>query len=101
VSHIVKQERNILHAVKIRKGNWIGHILCRDCLLKHVIEGKIEGRIVVTERQGTKRKQLRNGRKATRKSWKLKQEATDPLCGERAMEQTMDLPQGRQRNELK
>ena len=27
-----------------KKTNWIGHILRRNCLLKHVIEGKIEGR---------------------------------------------------------
>ena len=38
----VKDERNILHTIKRRKGDWIGHILRRDCLLKHVIEGKIE-----------------------------------------------------------
>jgi hypothetical protein len=25
------------------KENWIGHILRKHCLLKHVIEGKIEG----------------------------------------------------------
>jgi hypothetical protein len=30
---------------KKKKANWIGHILRRNCLLKHVIEGKIEGRI--------------------------------------------------------
>jgi hypothetical protein len=29
----------------------IGHILLRKCLLKHVIEGKIEGRIEVTGRR--------------------------------------------------
>jgi hypothetical protein len=27
------------------KPNWIGHILYKNCLLKHVIEGKIDGRI--------------------------------------------------------
>jgi hypothetical protein len=27
-----------------KKTNWIGHILGRNCLLKHVIEGKKEGR---------------------------------------------------------
>jgi hypothetical protein len=37
-----KEERNILHAVKRREANWICHILRRNCLLKHVIEGKIE-----------------------------------------------------------
>jgi hypothetical protein len=31
--------------IKRRKANWTGHILCRNCLLKHIIEGKIEGRI--------------------------------------------------------
>jgi ppGpp synthetase/RelA/SpoT-type nucleotidyltranferase len=41
----VKEERNILHKIQRRKANWIGHILSRNCLLKHVIEGKLEGRI--------------------------------------------------------
>jgi hypothetical protein len=43
--HKVKKERNILHTIKRRKARWIGHILRRNCLLKHVIEGKLEGRI--------------------------------------------------------
>jgi hypothetical protein len=43
VLHSVKEERNIPHTVKRRKANWIGYILRRKCLLKHVIEGKIEG----------------------------------------------------------
>jgi hypothetical protein len=43
VLHGVKEERNILHTIKRRKANWIGHILRRNCLLKHVIEGKKEG----------------------------------------------------------
>jgi hypothetical protein len=44
VLHRVKEERNKVHIVKRRKANWIGHILCRNCVLKHVIEGKIEER---------------------------------------------------------
>jgi hypothetical protein len=44
VLHRVKEERNILHTIKRRKANLIGHILRRNCLLKHVIEGKLEGR---------------------------------------------------------
>ena len=43
--HTVMEERNILHTVKRRKANWIGHILCRNCLPEQVIEGKVEGRI--------------------------------------------------------
>jgi hypothetical protein len=35
----VKEERNIVHTIK-RKANLSGHILRRNCLLKHVIEGK-------------------------------------------------------------
>ena len=41
VLHRVKEERNIIHTEKRRKANWIGYILCRNCLLKQVIEGKI------------------------------------------------------------
>ena len=26
------------------KANWIGHVLLRNCLLKHVVEGKRQGR---------------------------------------------------------
>jgi hypothetical protein len=36
----VKEERTILHAMKRRKSNWIGHILRRNCLLKQFVEGK-------------------------------------------------------------
>jgi hypothetical protein len=50
VLHRVKEERNVLHTVKRRKANWIGHILRRNCLLKHVIDGKVEERIEVTRR---------------------------------------------------
>jgi hypothetical protein len=44
VLHRVKDERNIVHTIKRRNANWIGHILRRNCPLKHVIEGKIEER---------------------------------------------------------
>jgi len=36
----VKEQRNILHEIRKRKANWIGHILRRNCLLQRVIEGK-------------------------------------------------------------
>ena len=52
----VKEERNILHTIKRRNANWIGHILRRNCLLKHVTGGKIEGKIEVTGRRGRRRK---------------------------------------------
>jgi hypothetical protein len=54
VSQRVEEERNILHTAKRRETKWIDHILCRKCLLKHVNEGKIEGRLEVTGRRGIK-----------------------------------------------
>jgi hypothetical protein len=56
--HSFREERNILHKIKRRKANWIGHTLRRNCLLKHVIEGKLEGRIEMTVRRERRRKQL-------------------------------------------
>jgi hypothetical protein len=47
-----------LYTIKRRKTDGIGHTLRRNCLLKHVIGGKIEGRIEVTGRRGRRRKQL-------------------------------------------
>jgi hypothetical protein len=40
----LREDRNILDTLKRKwKGNWIGHVLCKNCLPKQVIEGKIEG----------------------------------------------------------
>ena len=52
----VKEQRNILQEISKRKANWIGQILRRNCLLQRVIEGKIKGRIEVTERRGRRRR---------------------------------------------
>jgi hypothetical protein len=77
VLHRVKEERNIVHTIKRRKANWIGHILRRNCLPKHVIQGKIEGGIEMTGRQGRRRKQLLDDPVEKRGYWKLKEEALD------------------------
>ena len=39
----VEKERNILRTIKRRRAEPIGHMLRRNCLLKHIIEEKIEG----------------------------------------------------------
>ena len=44
VLHVAK-DRNNLRPAKRTKADWIGHILRRNCLLTHVIEGKIAGRM--------------------------------------------------------
>ena len=66
--------------------NWIGHILRRNFLLNHVIQGKIKGMINVTGRWGRTRKQLLENLQGTRRYWKSKEEALDhtvccTLCG--------------------
>jgi hypothetical protein len=70
VLHTVKEERNILH----KKANLIGHILHRNCPLKHVIEGKIEGMIYVTGRYGRRSQQPMDDLNEKRGCWKLKHE---------------------------
>jgi len=47
----VNEQRNILHEIRKRKANWIGHILRRNCLLKQVIEGKIKGEMEVAKNE--------------------------------------------------
>jgi hypothetical protein len=77
VLYRVKEERNILHTIKRIKANWSGHIFRKNCLLKHVIEGKLEGRIEMTGRRGRRRKQLLDDVKEKRRYWKFKEEALD------------------------
>jgi hypothetical protein len=73
----VKEERNIVQKLKRRGVNWIGHIFRRNCLIKHIIEGKIGERIQVTERRGRRRKQPLDDLKEKRRYWNLKEEALD------------------------
>jgi hypothetical protein len=54
----VKEQRNILHEIRKRKANWFGHILRINYLLQRVIQGKIQGGIEVTGRQGRRRRKL-------------------------------------------
>ena len=37
----VKEQRNIVHTVKKRKANWIGHILRGNCLVTHMLVKEI------------------------------------------------------------
>ena len=73
----VKEQRNILHEISKQKANWIGHILRRNCLLQQVIEGKIQGGIEVTGRQGRRRRKLLDDLKERKGYSHLKEEALD------------------------
>ena len=70
----VNEQRNILYEIRERKANWIGHILCRNCLLKRVIEGKIKGEMEVTGRRGRRRMKLLDDLKDRRGYSHLKDE---------------------------
>ena len=51
--------------------------MCRNCHLKHVIEGRIEGRKEESGRQGRRGRQLLDVVKEKRRYWKSKEEALD------------------------
>jgi len=65
--------------------------LRRNCLIKHIIEGKVEGRVKVTGRLGRRRKELLDDlkEKVYIGNWKRKYYFT--LSGEHALEDDMDL----------
>jgi hypothetical protein len=75
----VSEQRNILHEIRKWNANCIGHILCRNCLLKQVIDGKIKGRIEVTRRRGRRRKKLLDDLWDRRGYSDLKEEALDRI----------------------
>ena len=57
-----------------RMAKCIGQVLCRNRLLKHFVEGKIQGMIQVTGRWRGRRRQLGYNIKETRGYWKF-------ICG--------------------
>ena len=73
----VNEQRNILHEIRKRKANWIGHILRRNGLLQQVIEGKIKGQIEVTRRRERRRKKLLDDLKDRGGYCQLKEEPLD------------------------
>jgi hypothetical protein len=86
----IKEERNIRHTITRRKANWISHILSMNCLLKHVIEGKIRGKIEAARRRRSCKQLLMTLRKREgtgnrrRKHW-------ISLTGKLALEEKIDL----------
>ena len=66
-----------LHEIRKWKANWIGQILCTNCLLKQVIEGKIKGEKEVTRRRGRRCKKLLDNLKDRIGYSHLKEEALD------------------------
>jgi hypothetical protein len=71
--YCIDSRRSGISYNKMRNANWIGLILRRNCLLKQVIEGKIEGRIDVMGRRGRRRTQLLDDLRETRAYCKSKE----------------------------
>jgi hypothetical protein len=73
----INEQRNILHEIRKRKANWIGHILPRNYLLKQVVEGKIKGEMEVKRRRRRRRRKLLDEIKNRRGYSHLKEESLD------------------------
>jgi hypothetical protein len=96
VFHTLKEKRNIPDTIHSRKANWIGRTLQRICLLKHVIEQKIEG----IGRRGRRRyTRLLDGLKEKRGYQKYTEEALYHALYKVTAEKAMDLLQDRLHNE--
>jgi hypothetical protein len=87
VLRTVGEERNVLHAIE-RKSVWISHFLCRNCFLKHVLEGKKER----TRVRGRRLRQLLDELKEKKRYWNLKEAALDrTLSGKISSDEAMSL----------
>ena len=75
--YLESMNRNILHEIRKRKANWVGHILRRNCLLKQVIEGKIKEEMEVAKRRWRRRRKLLDDPKDRRGYSHLKEEVLD------------------------
>ena len=73
----VKENGILLYTILRRKAKWIGRILWKNCLLKHVTEEKVNGRIQVKEKGVTRCMQLLDNLKEMKGYKKLNQEAHD------------------------
>ena len=65
------EKRTLLNNILRRKANWVGHILRRNCLLQHAIEGQM------TEAKGVGRRTQLLDDLRNRRYWELKEEAED------------------------
>jgi hypothetical protein len=75
--YIESRRRGISYLQIKRMADLIGHMLHRNCPLKHVNEEMIEGRVEVTGRRERRRKELLDDLKEKRGYWKLKEKALD------------------------
>jgi hypothetical protein len=80
-----------IYKIKRTRATWIGHILRRNCLLKHVIEGKIEERIEVTKNEEEDISTYWMPLRKYEDTEHRKRKHQIALCGELALEEATDL----------
>jgi len=99
VLHRAQNEGNIIHIVWRRNVCWIGHVLRRNCVLKVITVGEIEGRAEVTGRRRRRRWRRRRRRRRTQlladlnergSCRKPKQDARDRAVWGLALEEMLD-----------
>ena len=72
----------------------------KNCLINHVIKGKIEERMKVTGRRERPRRQLLNAFEEQAGTVNCKRKHQIAPCSELALEQSVDVPQDYAMNEL-
>jgi len=77
ILHKVKEDRHIIPKKKRKKVNWIGHILRRNCLLRHVVEEKVGEKKEMMGRRVIRRKQQLDELKEMRRCWKMNETVED------------------------
>ena len=85
----VKKEGDIVRTIRQRKTDYIGNFLHRNCVLKQVIEGKVQGTI----RRGRRHKQLLDDLKEKRRDWNLRVEALNGTVWRTRFVKAVDLSQ--------
>jgi len=50
--------------------NWVGHIVCKNRLLEHIIERMVERRTEVMGRRGRRRKHILDDRRVDHAIWR-------------------------------
>ena len=83
----VKKEGDIVRTIRQRKTDYIGNFLHRNCVLKQVIEGKVQGTI----RRGRRHKQLLDDLKEKRRYWNLRVEALNGTVWRTRFVKAVDL----------
>jgi hypothetical protein len=73
----IGEKVTLLNNILSRKGNWIGHILRRNCLLHDAIEEQTTEVKRVGIRRRTTTTQLLDDLRKRRRYWELKEEAED------------------------